>query len=289
MHPIETKSLLSPKGNMNLTRGCVHGCIYCDSRSDCYQMDHGFSDVAIKKNAISRLSEVLRHRRKKGMIGCGAMSDPYQPIPEVLALTRESIETVNRYGFGMTLITKSDLVLRDLDRISDLNQKTRFVLQMTLTCMDDELSRKIEPHVCPTSRRIEVLRQFRDAGVPTVVWLTPVLPFLTDTRENLEGILGACLEAEVSGILWFGAGVTLRSGNREYFYQELDRSFPGMKERYMRAFGESYVCSSPNHRDLDALVRSFCQKHQILYRPEEIFSWLREFPESKNEEQLTFF
>lgn len=289
MHAIETKTLLSPKGNMNLSRGCVHGCIYCDSRSDCYQMDHDFSDVAIKANAIPLLSESLRHRRKKGMIGCGSMSDPYQPIPEVLSLTRDAIETVSRYGFGMTLITKSDLILQDLDRICELNRKSRFVLQMTLTCMDDALSRRIEPNVCPTSRRIEVLEQFRDAGIPTVVWLTPVLPCITDTTENIEGILSACQKAGVSGIVWFGAGVTLRSGNREHFYRELDRSFPGMKERYMRAFGESYVCTSPDHRKLDALVRSFCRKNQILYRPDEVFAWLREFPESKGEEQLSLF
>lgn len=289
MHFIETRTLLSSKGNMNLTRGCIHGCIYCDSRSDCYRMAHRFCDVAVKANAIALLSQTLRHRRKKGMIGCGAMSDPCQPIPEVLSLTAEAIETAGRYGFGMTLITKSDRILDHLDLISALNRKTRFVLQMSLTCMDDALSRRIEPPVCPTSRRIEVLERFREAGIPTAVWLTPVLPFMTDTEENIEGILSACRRAQVSGIVWFGAGVTMRSGNRDYFYQELDRLFPGMKERYIRAFGERYVCMSPKNRKLDAMVRSFCEQNHILHNPADVFSWLREFPEAKGEEQLSLF
>ncbi|MDO5111820.1 MAG: radical SAM protein [Clostridia bacterium] len=289
MHYKDAKTILSPKNGMNPYRGCTHGCIYCDSRSLCYGMAHAFEDVEVKQNAPQLLGEALRRKRSRCMIGTGSMCDPYLPIEATEQITRRSLALAEKYGFGFTLITKSDLVLRDLDLLKSINHKTRCVVQMTLTTYDEALCRVLEPHVCTTRRRAEVLNILRDEGIPTVVWLCPILPFINDTEENLLGILDYCLEAAVAGILNFGMGVTLRQGNREYFYQKLDEHFPGMKARYTRAFGQSYVCASPNS---DALTRSFvtvCRRHGMMYKPDEIFAWLHRFTDSFSGEQLRLF
>ena len=237
MHYVKAKGILSADNGMNLYRGCLHGCIYCDSRSLCYQMDHVFEDIEVKENALELLEQALKRKRKRCMIGTGAMTDPYLPLEEKLCLTRGALELIRRYGFGATVLTKSDAILRDLDLLADINRQAKAVVQMTLTTYDDRLCRILEPGVCVTSQRIAALKAFRDAGVPTIVWLDPILPFLNDTRENIDGILYACIDAGVKGVLCFNMGLTLRSGNREYFYAQLDRHFPGLKERYIRTYG----------------------------------------------------
>ena len=218
MHFITAKSILSPSGGMNLYRGCLHGCIYCDSRSLCYQINHPFEDIEVKENALPLLEKALKARKKPCMIGTGSMSDPYIPIEEDLRLTRGALELIEQYGFGATVLTKSTRVLRDLDLLVKINEKTKAVVQMTLTTQDDALCRILEPNVSPTSQRVAALRTFRDAGIPTIVWLDPILPFLNDTRENIAGILDSCIDAGVKGILCFNMGLTLREGSREYFY-----------------------------------------------------------------------
>ena len=237
MHYVTVKGILSAKNGMNLYRGCSHGCIYCDSRSRCYQMNHAFEDIEVKENAVELLEAALKRKRQKCMIGMGSMTDPYIPLELELEHVRESLKLIERYGFGVTLITKSDRVLRDLDLLKKINEKTKCVVQMTLTNIDDGLSRKLEPGVCTTTRRFEVLKILRDAGIPTVVWMSPVLPFINDTRENISGLIDMCIEAKVKGIICFGMGLTLREGNREYFYKNLDRLFPGIKEKYIRSYG----------------------------------------------------
>ena len=274
MHFIQAKSLLSSKNGMNIFRGCTHGCIYCDSRSLCYQMPHAFSDVAVKENAPSLLDAALSRKRKKGMIGFGSMSDPYIPAESSLRLTRQCLEIIARRGFGVSLITKSDLVLRDIDILKEIQERAKAVVSVTLTTADDALCRKIEPNVCPTSRRAEVLYALQDAGIPTVVWLCPILPYINDTKENLEGILSICREAEVKGILSFGFGMTLREGCREYFYQKLDELFPGLSTRYAAEFGLRYSIESPNSAELERVFSAFCEKEGIERRPERIFSYL---------------
>ena len=291
MHEVEVKGILSGKDGrygMNLYRGCSHGCIYCDSRSDCYQMKHPFEDIEVKKNAIKLLEQALARKRKKCMIGTGAMCDPYIPLEMELEYTRSALELIDKYRFGVTLITKSDRILRDLPLLKKINQQTRCVVQMTLTTADDALCKKIEPGVCVTSERARALNILRDNGIPTVVWLTPILPFINDTEENLQGLLDDCIEARVRGVLWFGAGVTLRDGQREYFYRSLDRLFPGMKARYMETFGNQYVASSPNDRRLSAMVRETCRQHGILWEPEKVFAYLNEFEDREAGEQLGF-
>ena len=278
MHFVQAKSILSAKNGMNLYRGCQHGCIYCDARSNCYQMDHPFEDIAVKENSLTLLEDSLRRKRKPCMIGTGSMSDPYMPLEEDLCYTRKALELIKRYGFGATLITKSNRVLRDLDLLKAINGHARCVIQMTLTTYDDDLCRKLEPNVCTTKERFEALKILRDAGIPTVVWLCPILPFINDTAENINGVLDYCEEAEVRGIIYFGAGLTLRDGNREFFYRHLDLYFPGVKAEYIRRYRNSYMLDSPNSRELNALFHRRCGSAGILHDNEQIFQYLQEFP-----------
>ena len=264
MHKVNVKGILSAKNGMNIYRGCLHGCIYCDSRSLCYQMNHKFEDIEVKANAVGLLENTLRRKRNKCMIGTGAMSDPYMPIEEKLGNMRKCLEVIERYGFGVTMITKSTKVLRDLDLLKKINEKSKCVVQMTLTTYDEDLCRIVEPNVETTYERFRALEILHDNGIPTVVWLCPILPFINDTEENIRGILDYCVRAKVKGIINFDMGVTLRDGNREYFYKKLDEHFPGLKEKYIRMYGNSYQLSSPNSRQLNMIYKSECIKNGIM-------------------------
>jgi len=288
MHFVDAKGILTGgKGHfgMNIYRGCSHGCIYCDSRSKCYQFTHAFEDIEVKQNAPELLEQALKSKRKKAMIGTGSMSDPYMHCEEQLGLTRKCLEVICRYGFGAAVQTKSDRILRDIDLLEEINRKAKCVVQITLTTFDDALCRIIEPNVCNTKRRIEVLQAMKERGIPTVVWLTPILPFINDTKENIQAILDACAQAQVKGIICFDMGLTLREGDREYYYAALDRHFPGLKEKYIRTYGGAYEVTSPDSRELMNLFRSFCRDHGILYRPEECFEYMQTLPEKY--EQMT--
>ncbi len=282
MHFVDAKGILTGGHGyfgMNVYRGCTHGCIYCDSRSACYQFTHAFEDVEVKRNAPELLEAALRAKRRPCMIGTGSMSDPYMHCEETLQITRKCLEVIERYGFGAAIQTKSDRILRDMDLIESINRKAKCVVQMTLTTYDSALCRMIEPNVCDTRRRIEVLHAFRERGIPTVVWLTPILPFINDTEENVSSIIKECAGAGVRGIICFDMGLTLREGDREYYYAALDRLFPGLKETYIRRYGNAYEVPSPNREGLMKLFHAFCQEHRILHRPEDCFSFLRAFPE----------
>ena len=279
MHFINAKSILTPH-SMNIYRGCTHGCLYCDSRSKCYQFTHDFEDIEVKQNAPELLEATLRKKRKRCMVGTGAMGDPYIPIEKELQLTRRCLEIIDRYNFGIALQTKSDLILRDLDLLTHINQKTKAVVQMTLTTADDNLCKKIEPGVCPTSRRFEVLQACHKAGIPTVVWFSPLLPFINDTKENVEGIVDYCARAGVHAIICFGIGVTMREGNREYFYAALDRHFPGLKQRYIQTFGNNYMVSSPNNNALMSHLANLCKRSNIILGTDSVFKWMEEFPDT---------
>lgn len=289
MHSVRVKTILSAKNGMNLYRGCSHGCIYCDSRSDCYQMSHDFEDIEVKENALELLEIALRSKRKKCMIGTGSMSDPYMPLEKTLGNVRKTLELVERYGFGFTVITKSDLILRDLDLLKRINEKTKCVVQMTLTTFDEDLCRKLEPNVCSTKRRAEVLNILRDNGIPTVVWLSPILPFINDTKENIDGILKYCAQAKVYGIIFFGMGLTLRDGNREYFYKQLDKHFPKLSEKYRRIYGNDYIVGSPKNTELTEFFYEQCRKYGIVCDNNKIFEYLSTFEEKHAREQMSMF
>lgn len=289
MHYVKAKSILSSKNGMNLYRGCTHGCIYCDSRSACYHMDHDFTDIEVKENALILLEDALRRKRKKCMIGTGAMSDPYMPLEKELLYTRRSLELIEQYGFGATMITKSDLILRDLDLLLKIHEKSRCVVQMTLTTYDEALCQKLEPCVCTTRERVKVLKILQEHGIPTVVWFCPILPFINDTEENISGIVDLCGEAGVYGILCFDMGLTLREGNREYFYRQLDKHFPGMKERYIRTYGNQYQIPSPNRRRLFDLFYRKCREYGIETDIEKIWEYLYYFEEKQDGRQMNLF
>ena len=290
MHFVNAKGILTGGSGyygMNIYRGCSHGCIYCDSRSRCYQFTHPFEDIEVKQNAPELLEKALKSKRRKCMIGTGAMSDPYMHCEEELGLTRQCLEIIRKYGFGAALQTKSDRILRDIDLLDEINRSAKCVVQMTLTTYDEALCRILEPNVCVTKRRIEVLEQMRDRGIPTVVWLTPVLPFINDTEENITAILDACVRVGVKGIICYDMGLTLREGSREYYYAALDRHFPGMKERYIRRYGNAYELPSPKSRELMELFYRTCGENGILSQPDDCFRFMGEFPEKHP--QMSFF
>ena len=289
MHFVKAKGILSSQNGMNLYRGCSHGCIYCDSRSACYRMNHDFEDIEVKENAPELLEDALRRKRTRCMIGTGAMTDPYIPLEMSLEYTRKALLIIEKYGFGVALQTKSDRVLRDLDILKRINGKAKAVVQMTLTTADDNLCRIIEPNVCATSERLKALKILRGNGIPTVVWLCPILPYINDTRENIGAILSMCVEAQVRGVICFGMGLTLREGNREYFYRQLDRHFPGAKERYIREFGTRYEVPSPRSDELMRLFHRVCENNGIMHDNDEIFAYLRRFEEKPRFEQLSLW
>lgn len=289
MHFVNAKGILSVKNGMNLYRGCSHGCIYCDSRSKCYHMEHDFEDIEIKANAIELLEDALKRKRTKCMLGTGSMTDPYIPLESEIGNVRKALSLADQYGFGFTLITKSNRVLRDLDLLKAINSKTKCVVQMTLTTWDEDLCKKLEPNVSTTRERFEALKELHNAGIPTVVWLCPILPFINDTEENIIGILNYCIEAKVYGIICFGMGMTLREGSREYFYMQLDQLFPHMKEKYICTFGSQYELNSPRNISLMRLFHQICAEKGIVHDNRQIFEYLNTFEEKNNYVQLSLF
>jgi len=283
MHLKTAKSILSPRNGMNISRGCTHGCIYCDSRSKCYRIEHDFEDVEIKSNAPELLEDALKRKRKKCMIGTDAMTDPYLPIPENLSNIRSCLEIINKYNCGLAIQTKSDLILRDLDILIKINKKAKCIVQTTLTAYDEELCKIIEPNVCGTKRRFEMLNVMRDNNIQTIVWFSPFLPFINDTEENLRGLLDYCIEAKVYGILCWGIGMTLREGNREYFYSKLDKHFPCLKSVYQKKYGFNYTISSDNNDELMKLLNEICKENNIVLGTDALFEYMSAFDEKNNQ------
>ena len=282
MRFVDAKGILTGSGGhygMNIYRGCTHGCIYCDSRSRCYQFTHPFEDIEVKQNAPNLLERALKSKRKKCMIGTGAMSDPYMHCEENLRLTRKCLEIILENDFGVAIQTKSDRILRDIDLLAKINRSAKCVVQMTLTTYDDDLCHILEPNVCITKRRIEVLEEMRKNGIPTIVWLTPILPFINDTEDNITAILNECARVGVKGIINFGIGLTLREGDREYYYAALDRHFPGMKEQYIKQYGNAYELPSPNAKELMGLLQRICKEKGMLSTPDECFRFMHELPD----------
>lgn len=289
MHYVQAKGILSATNGMNMYRGCQHGCIYCDARSKCYQINHPFENIEVKENAPELLERALKGKRNKCMIGTGGMTDPYMPLEKEQRLTRRLLELIDRYEFGLAIQTKSNLILRDLDLLKSINEKSKCVVQMTMTTYDEELCRRIEPNVCTTKERFEVLKTMRDNGIQTVVWLSPFLPMLNDTEENIRGLMEYCIEAEIYGIICFGIGVTLREGDREYFYQKLDEKFPGLKQKFHAKYENAYEINSDRNQELMQIIREQCRKHHIVYDSNKVFAYMHEYESHQRTEQMTLF
>jgi DNA repair photolyase len=271
------KTILSSKNVFNLYRGCEHGCVYCDTRSECYEINHDLDDVEVKEDAEKILENELLRKHKRAMLTGGSMCDPYTPLEKELELTRKCLKIIEKHGFGVSLITKSNLVLRDLDILESIHKNAKCVIQITLTTFDEDLCRKLEPNVSTTKERAKTLEEFQKTSIPRVVWLTPILPYINDDVENLKGILDYCVKTEVKGIILFSFGMTLRRGSRDYYYKSLDKLFPGLKERYIREFGNNYEIKSPNHDFLIKIFNETCEKYNIIHYPQEVFDYIKNF------------
>lgn len=290
MHYIRVQGILNPKtNNLNIYRGCTHGCIYCDSRSKCYNLDHDFNDIAVKENVLELLEQELSKKRKKIVILTGSMSDPYMPIEKELMLTRKALEIIYKYGNGINIQTKSDLVLRDLDLLKKINKQTKATVSMTLTTSDEELCEILEPNVTTTKNRVDTLKILAENGIDTYVWISPILPFINDSLDNLRALLNYCKEARVKGIFWYGAGLTLRDGNREYFYQKLDEFFPKMKKKYQNTFKNNYYCPSPYEKYLFDYLKRFCNKENIKLGNDELYDEIKTISDYTSYEQISLF
>lgn len=279
MEPIKAKHLLTPvhgsmtdffyaDWNMNLYRGCSHGCIYCDSRSVCYQIE-SFDTVRPKENALAILSNELSGKRSTGVITMGSMSDPYNPLEKRLCLTRQALELIRRHRFGAAFTTKSALCARDADLLAAIGQHAPVCARLTITCADDALYRRIEPHVSVTSERFTAMRTLADQGVFTGTWLNPLLPYLTDTEDNIRRIVQ--MTADHGGrfaVCFFG--MTLRTGNREYYFNALERDFPGIRDKYLVQYGNAYELTVPDAERLYDAFRNECMRCHISWRFEDI-------------------
>ena len=270
--------------NMNIYRGCCHGCIYCDSRSDCYR-NPDFSTVKAKENALQIVRDDLRRKVKTGVIATGAMSDPYNPFEKNEKLTRNSLELINAYGFGVAIDTKGILVTRDIDILNDIQKNSPVIVKVSITTADDTLSKIIEPGAAPSSERFAALKQLSGAGIFCGVLMMPILPFINDTEENITAIVDKAKDAGAK-FIYPAFGVTMRQGNREYFFEQLDKHFPGYKEKYISKYRNNYVCSSPKSRKLWGLFADLCKQNGILYNMKDIiYAYKRPY----ENEQLSLF
>lgn len=294
MEEIKAKTLLSPYHpnsswfghhyNLNIYKGCSHGCIYCDSRSDCYRIEN-FDEVKAKENALLILEKELKSKRKKGVIGSGAMSDPYNPLERVHHLTRGSLLLIDQYRFGVSLTTKSSLIERDLDILLKIRNHSPVLVLMTITTADDQLASRLEPKASKTSQRFKTLETFSQAGIPTGILMMPILPFINDTEEN---VLNIVLKANQHGVRYIypAFGVTLRQNQRDYYYQQLDKIFPGVKQKYVQTFNQRYVCESPNARQLSKIFNQTCSELNIITTMSQIIA---DYQAGFENEQLKLF
>jgi DNA repair photolyase len=259
--------------NMNIYRGCCHGCIYCDSRSECYHIEN-FDEVRAKENALEKIESELKTKRKTGVIATGAMSDPYNPYEKLYCLTRGALKLIDRHGFGVAVATKSDLAARDIDILKSISSHSPVIIKVTITASDDELCKKVEPHAPVSSRRFSAIKSLSDAGIFAGVLLMPVLPFIEDSTENIIRIAELASESGAR-FVYPAFGVTLRQNQRDYFYRCLDRDFPGVKGRYMRQYGNEYKCTSPNYRELWHAFAECCSRLGLLYHMQDIIKAYR--------------
>ncbi len=294
MRFIEAKTILSSWSsgdgwfgsnyNMNIYKGCSHGCIYCDSRSECYKVEN-FDEVRGKKDVLTILERELRTKRKKGMVSTGAMTDPYNPQESVYQLTKGALKLIHKYGYGASVLTKSDLVVRDVDILNKIKEHSPVVVKFTITTYDDELCKQIEPRVVESSKRFAAMKSLSQGGIFTGIHMWPILPYINDTDENIKNIVRAAAENGAKFVSYY-FGVTLRQNQRLYYYQQLDKILPGVKEKYIKTFGHSYQCMSPRSKQLWNVFEQECKINGLLYKMSDIRKAIKEPYEAK---QLTLF
>ncbi|WP_371381360.1 radical SAM protein [Sporomusa aerivorans] len=270
--------------NMNIYKGCCHGCIYCDSRSDCYRIEN-FDEVRAKENALTLLARELAAKRRTGVIGTGAMSDPYNPLEKEHCLTRGALVLIDTYRFGVAIATKSDLITRDIDVLASIREHSPVLVKITITTADDILCKRIEPNVADASRRFSAIRRLAGRGIFTGILLMPVLPFLEDNEQNIRAIIRLAHETG-AGFIYPAFGVTLRQNQREWYYKKLDEHFPGLKQKYVNQFGNAYECRSPNARGLWQFFQKECDRLGILYKMQDIIA---AYKQGYSDKQLSLF
>ncbi len=271
--------------NMNLYRGCPHRCIYCDSRSNCYHIDN-FDIVRGKVNALSILEQELSKKREKGVVGIGSMSDTYNPLEKQYEQTRGALKLISKYGFGVSIDTKSDLILRDIDLLKEINSKNNVIIKFTITTPNDELSRIIEPNVCVSSKRFQAIKELSDNGIFVGIMINPVLPFITDNEEDIKELVRLAYLNGAKFIHTF-MGMTLRENQRDYYLDKLKQSFTGLKDKYIKYYGERYNCIVPNYKILYKVFTDECNKYGLLYDMKDIIKAYKK--EIKSNEQITLF
>jgi DNA repair photolyase len=260
--------------NMNIYKGCSHGCIYCDSRSECYQVDN-FDEVRAKENALALIERELKSKRKKGIIGTGAMSDPYNPLEKEFKLTRGALELINRYEFGISIATKSDLITRDIDILKAIAAHSPVVVKITITAADDLLCKKIEPNVAVSSKRFAAIERLSEEGIFAGILLMPLLPYIEDTVENISSIIELAHESKAK-FIFPAFGVTLRQNQRAWYYSKLDEHFPSLKSKYIENYGNAYECHSPKAKELWTLFQLECDRRGILYKMDDIIKNIKQ-------------
>ena len=271
--------------NMNLYRGCSHGCIYCDSRSDCYHIDN-FDIVKGKENMLHILENELSKKRAKGVVGIGAMSDTYNPMEIKYQQTRGALQLISKYGFGVSIDTKSDLILRDIGLLKEINSKNNVIIKFTITTPDDKLSKIIEPNVCESSKRLEAIKILNDNDIFTGIMMNPVLPFITDKEEDIKKLVELASRSGAKFIYTY-MGMTLRENQRAYYFDKLDEKFPGVKEKHIKNYGDRYNCLVANYKQLYKVFTDECDKYGILYKMEDIIKAYKK--RNTNDEQISLF
>lgn len=295
MNKIEAKSILQKVNggkynwfgidyNINLYKGCSHGCIYCDSRSNCYKIDN-FDNVRVKDNAINILYKELKSKRNKGVVGLGSMSDTYNPFERTLNVTRDTLKLIRDFGFGVAIDTKSSLITRDIDILKGINKNNSVIVKITITTFDDRLSKIIEPNVNETRKRFEVLRKLSKEGIFCGVLLTPILPFITDNELNIKNIVKEAYESGAK-FIYSTYAVTLRENQRDYYYKKLNEQFQGLVGKYIKTYGNSYICNSLKAKSLKMVLEEQCQKYGLLYKMEDIID---AYKKDKEYEQISIF
>ncbi|MDE5630179.1 MAG: radical SAM protein [Bacilli bacterium] len=270
--------------NMNLYRGCSHGCIYCDSRSSCYRIED-FDRVRSKKDALLILENELSKSRQIGVVGIGSMSDTYNPLEKKYEITRGALKLIEKYGFGVSIDTKSDLVLRDMDVLKEIQKNNNVIVKITITTPYDELSKKLEPYAPPSSKRFKAIKELTDEGIFAGIMLNPVLPFVTDGEEDIKKLVYLAHESGAKFIHTY-MGMTLRDNQRDYYLERIDKLFPGMMAKYFKCYQDRYGCSVMGAKHLYEVFKNECKKYGILYNMKDI---IETYKTKKKDEQISLF
>ncbi|WP_332841570.1 SPL family radical SAM protein [Paraclostridium bifermentans] len=272
---------------MNIYKGCCHGCIYCDSRSNCYQIIE-FDRVRIKENSTEIIKKELKSKKTKGVVGTGAMSDPYNPFEEKFMLTREALKAVDENRFGISIATKSDLVTRDIDILKKIQSHSPTIIKITITTYDDNLCKKVESNVAPTSKRFEALKELSDNGIYAGVLLMPILPFINDNEDNIKNIIKKAYESGAKFVFTYGLGVTLRQNQREYYFEQLRKIFPdeNLDKKYEKIYCESYENGARNYEHLCNVFKEECEKYNLLYKMKDI---INDYKNKYEKTQISWF